>query len=340
MTVGRKGRVTLEEAAVAARNLHVFTRNDLAEELGIKPIAVSRFLGELVERELITVGQVGDAGVEYHAELDALGGDTFMREMPPAETIAAVAEPEPEPDAKEPEEESERSPLSYARNEGRVTAEEVRDWAIMLGRFTTNQLATEMEVGWATARKYLDRLIEQGIIVRVQDARGPRDAMLFELRGEVPEPKLKRERQAPPELEVLQKWAGGAPERAQPIPGTGTGPKVSNNKDVNLLVAAAQAFGWTIENRARHAVVVIPGAERPIPIPGTPKGPGMVRAFRDQLRAAGLPDIGYANEQPERPSEHKDAAGGERAAKRGKTKEKLGSVAGYRRPGRRGKKAA
>lgn len=333
MTVGLHGRVTLEEAATAARNLNVFTRHDLAEELGVKPIAVSRFLGELVERELIEVGEVGDAGVEYHSRLAALGGDVFLppepKPEPPAETI--VAEPEPEPEPK-------RAPARGLQQEGRVTAEEVRDWAVILGRFTTNQLAQEMEVGWATARKHLDRLIDQGIVMIVTGERGPRDAVLFELVGERPEPKMERERRLTPELEVMQKWAGGAPERGLAIPGTGTGPKVSNNKDVNLLVAAAQAFGWEVVAAGKHYKIVVPGAVRPIPIPGTPKGPGMVRAFRDQLRAAGLPDVGMANEQPERPSEHRGQQPD--TSRHAKRRKDMQNVTGMRRPGRKNQKAA
>jgi DNA-binding transcriptional regulator YhcF (GntR family) len=334
MTVGLHGRVGLEEAATAARKLFLFTRNELAAELGLKPIAVSKFLSELIDRGLVLVGDVGESGVKYRATLAPLTDEVFEPRPPMPSPRAREPEPPPAPEPVLEHEPPEPDPPGA----GRVTPEEVRDWAVMLGKFTTNQLATEMEVGWATANKYLMRLVDQGIVVRVEGEKGPRDATLFELRGAVEERAPKREKRLPPEVEVIEKWSGGAPERAAPIPGTGAATRYSTDKDVNLLVGAAQAFGWEVEHRAKHRVIIIPGAERPIPIPSTPKGSGMVRAFRDQLRAAGMPDIGFANDQPERRSQVTGPVG-ERSAKHGKNKEKLGSVAGYRRPGRRGKKS-
>lgn len=331
--VGRNGLVTLDEASAALRKLREATRGELADELGVKPIAVGRFLTQLTERKL-AAPDTDERGLYYRALMEPLEGEVFQRPDP---------KPEPEPELNDgvsvvdPDEgQKAEEDAEEAKRFGRVTPEEVRDWAIMLERFTIYQLAGEMEVSYGTARRYVDRLVDQGILVD-SGWKGQHDAVIYELRGEVEDAAQRfRPRRTPVEREVLEKFGSIEMAKRGITQALGELPKVSNNKDVRILVAEAKAFGWEVETRANHAVVIPPGAPRPIPVPSTPKGPGMVRAFRDQLRAAGLPDLGDPNAQ-EGPTDGRGKT--VEATSRGhKHRRATQNVAGTRRPGRTNKK--
>jgi Mn-dependent DtxR family transcriptional regulator len=333
--VGRNGVATLDEASAAARKLREFTRGELAAELGVKPIAVSRWLIQLVERKLVE-SATDERGLFYRATMEPLESEVFEPKPPrddaPAQVHASVSVAEPDEAQKDDDDD-----IDWAK-EGAVTAEEVRDWALMLERFTINHLANEMEVSWATAKRYVEMLVKQGIIVD-NGWRGHRDAVVWEVRGEVEDHAARhRRRQTPVEREVLAKFGSAIHiERRGVTQALGELPRLSTDKDVNLLVAEAKAFGWPVEKRANHHVITPPGAERPIPIPSTPKGAGMVRVFRDQLRAAGLPDLGDPNSQGEDLHVERGKTIGD-TSRTAKRRQADLSVAGRRRPGRTNKK--
>lgn len=318
--VGRHGAVRLEEAAVAARRLGTFTRRELADALGVKPVALGRFLPALIERGIVASDEQGG----YRSLQPAIDTPVFLPPEPSAPPVEAPEPVEPEP-ADEPE--------AQTGGDARVTPEEVRDWARVLGTFSVNQLASEMQVSWATAKRHLEPLVAAGIIVELRE----RDAggrARWALRGAVPEHQRRRVRRPPIDRETVEKFGDTIQvERGMPVPSLAA-PKPSNDKDVNSLVALAHAAGWPIENRAKHWVIVPPGAVRPIPVPSTPRGGGMVRAFRDQLRAAGLPDIGVANDQG--PAHPRRGAAVEHTSRDAVRRRRQLSRTGQRRPGRRG----
>lgn len=322
--VGRHGAVTLDEAAAAARKLREYTRGELAAELGIKPIAVGKFLSSLTERGIHEADE-DERGVFYRCLLEPLKSDVFLA-------------PEPAPDPLEEDEEREQpfddlegATEEEVRHLGRVTAEEVRDWAIMLERFTIYQLAREMEVPYGTARRFVTRLVDQGILID-SGWKGAHDSVIYELRGEVPESRLRFERRPPVEHEVLAKWKPQQQaQRGIEVAARGC-PRVSNDKDVQRLAQLAYVAGWTVEQRSKHYRIVSP-AGTVIGVPSTP-GKGLSR-MRDELRRAGLPtlSIGEANEQLDRPSEHgKTIDATSRTHQRRKA---TMNVAGTRRPGRK-----
>lgn len=317
--VGRHGAVTLDEAAAAARKLHEFTRADLAAELGIKPIAVGRFLTGLTERKMAEPDEDG-RGLFYRCLLEPLATEVFL---PPEPEPEVEPDPEPEPAVEE------------VKVYGRVTAEEVRDWALMLERFTVHQLAREMEVAHSTAKRHVERLCEQGIIVD-SGWKGAHDSVLYEVRGEVRESHLRRQRRPPVEEEVLAKWKPTQPQRGVPVP-TGDIPRVSNSSDIMDLVRLAVAFGWGFETRRSHHVIVPPqDGARPITIPSGPGSSKVLHGFRKQLRDAGLPDLGRPNQTIEdavpTPGRGVTVGSTSRTAKR---RQATMNVAGTRRPGRK-----
>lgn len=57
--VGAKGEVTLKVAANAATRLKDFTRRELADELGLSPLATGRWIAQMQAREIITTGGKG-----------------------------------------------------------------------------------------------------------------------------------------------------------------------------------------------------------------------------------------------------------------------------------------
>lgn len=324
--VGRNGAVTLDEAAAAARKLREFTRADLATELGIKPIAVGKFLMGLTERSIVEHAE-DERGVFYRCLLEPLTSEVFLPPEPPEDPLEAEVDGFRDlPVAEEPE--SEEDYKLY----GRVTAEEVRDWAHLLERFTVAQLAREMEVSYGTAKRYVMRLAAQGLIVD-NGWKGERNEVIWEVRGEVPEGHLRRQRRPPVEQEVLAKWKPSHPQRGLPIP-SGDLPNVSNDKDIRFYTAQAVAFGFKLEERAKHYRIVTP-AGTVIGVPSTPSGGG-VRRFRDELRRAGLPDLGEPNQTIEdsAPTPGRGVTVGE-TSRTHKRRMANSNVAGTRRPGRK-----
>lgn len=325
--VGRHGAVTLDEAAAAARKLGEFTRAQLAEELGVKPIAVGRFLTLLAERKMVEPDQ-DERGLFYRCALAPLASEVFL---PPEPTPDPLEEPLPLGEA-EPAEAEEAEVKRF----GRVTAEEVRDWAIMLERFTVYQLAQQMEVSYVTARRHVESLCAQGIVVD-SGWKGAHDSVIYELQGDRPENTQLIEAQrkrVPVEQEVLGKFGTILSERRGLEVVTRGCPKVSNHKDVQQLAALAYAAGWSVEERAKHYRIVAPSGTV-IGVPSTPSTGG-VRRMRDELRRAGLPtlSIGEPNEQLEAPSAHGAAV--DNTSRTHKRRQANMNVAGTRRPGRRG----
>jgi DNA-binding transcriptional ArsR family regulator len=90
--VGRNGVATLDEASAAARKLREFTRGELAAELGVKPIAVSRWLIQLVERKLVE-SATDERGLFYRATMEPLESEVF--EPKPLKCTRAFLSPNP-----------------------------------------------------------------------------------------------------------------------------------------------------------------------------------------------------------------------------------------------------
>lgn len=252
--VGREGLITLERAEYAARELREFTKAELAMRLGIKPIAVGRFLTVM---KALGVVECGDA-VNYRATgVRPFGDEPDLEPVPDFEAMEVVRQKR----------------LAEIVHFQLLTA--LRDAVIALRRFTIMEVADYLGVERGEAKTLLGELPE-GMVA--DTGRRWKNSPLYVYVP--PESPKFLSRPRGPDL------VARAVRECGPIAGTGR-PKWSNNKDVNALVEAATAGGWRVERRKSHPAV-IPPVGRPIPVPTTPKGGGMVRAFRDQLRNAGL----------------------------------------------------
>lgn len=302
--VGRLGAVTQEDVARAARELGEFGRCELAEKVGLKPVAIGRFLAELLES----------------GDVQLMGAGRYL--STPVRRITAPSEPASEL-AQAPDEPTEVGP----------SPEEVRDAAVALGRFTLPELCAYLRAeDRVRCRDLLHGLVKRGVI-RDTGKVWNRER-LYDYAPIAKAGGRRRRFAKTPEQLAAERFVAEYGVRGVPIAGASGAPQPSQDKEVNLLVAAAWATGWAVEKRSNHYVVKPPGADRPIPVPSTPKGPGMVRAFRDQLLRAGLPLSGFGMARGE------PVSGTGRDAAHSAHGERVKALPGNRRPTRRGPRAA
>lgn len=254
--VGRKGVVTMEDAARAACLLGEFDRRRLAEELGVKPLAVGRFISELLDVDAIAL----DGGLTFR----------WMGEELP--------EPEPAP---EPHLVALTRMEDVERSAHRALLHACRDAVCDLQRFTIGEIADYLGVDKREAKAYLDEL--PAGLVR-DTGQTWRRSPLYEYSPPDPNYRFRRPDYSLPEHDAVANFI--APPRGQVA--AGGCPRVSAHKDVQTLVEKAWRAGWPVKpgTSGSHAKL-LPPKGRPITVPGTPSG-GMLRVFRDRLQDCGL----------------------------------------------------
>lgn len=252
--IGRKGAVSLDDAALAACRLGEFSRAQLADELGVKPLAVGRFVSALLE-------------------VDAIALDDSLTFCWKGEEL-----PEPDPD-----------PLLVGlarvddldKIEHRALLHAARDAVCDLQRFTIGEIADYLGVEKAEAKRYLDEL-PPGMVHDTGETW--RRSPLYEYSPPEAGKRFER-RYTLPEQEAVSNFI--PPPRTGQV-GAGGCPRVARHKDVQALVEKAWRAGWPVKppGNGKHAML-LPPKGRPITVPSTPSG-GMLRVFRDRLQEHGL----------------------------------------------------